>query len=210
MSREWAHNTRGNGCGTRPGFNEIIPHFTWILMVCYLGVVFRDLLMYLSALLFQYSVSLMSTSMAFVWEDKTPESKRGRNTLIVYRLYLGKWFIRLFDCWRMSSARVDYIAPWWTYWLHQFPHVNLRFQPLDHTFKPQEENYQQVRPSVYTVTQRFMVQTVKISFVHRTVTLSLSLGLRVILQKYSNLITCFGSHVQFLSIPVYTLVSLNL
>ncbi|XP_051769700.1 protein tweety homolog 2 isoform X1 [Ctenopharyngodon idella] len=43
----------------------------------------------------------------------------------------------------MSSARVDYIAPWWTYWLHQFPHVNLRFQPLDHTFKPQEENYQQ-------------------------------------------------------------------
>lgn len=110
----------------------------------------------------------------------------------------------------MSSARVDYIAPWWTYWLHQFPHVNLRFQPLDHTFKPQEENYQQVRPSVYTVTQRFMVQTVKISFVHRPVTLSLSLGLRVILQKYSNLITCFGSHVQFLSIPVYTLVSLNL
>ncbi|XP_043109840.1 protein tweety homolog 2 isoform X5 [Puntigrus tetrazona] len=43
----------------------------------------------------------------------------------------------------MSSARVDYIAPWWTYWLHQFPHVNLRFQPLDHTFKPQDENYQQ-------------------------------------------------------------------
>uniref|UniRef100_A0A671KSB8 Protein tweety homolog n=1 Tax=Sinocyclocheilus anshuiensis TaxID=1608454 RepID=A0A671KSB8_9TELE len=43
----------------------------------------------------------------------------------------------------MSSARVDYIAPWWTYWLHEFPHVNLRFQPLDHTFKPQDENYQQ-------------------------------------------------------------------
>uniref|UniRef100_A0A8C1AVF3 Protein tweety homolog n=1 Tax=Cyprinus carpio carpio TaxID=630221 RepID=A0A8C1AVF3_CYPCA len=43
----------------------------------------------------------------------------------------------------MSSARVDYIAPWWTYWLHQFPHVNLRFQPLDHTFNPQDENYQQ-------------------------------------------------------------------
>uniref|UniRef100_A0A8C2JMS3 Protein tweety homolog n=1 Tax=Cyprinus carpio TaxID=7962 RepID=A0A8C2JMS3_CYPCA len=43
----------------------------------------------------------------------------------------------------MSSARVDYIAPWWTYWLHQFPHVTLRFQPLEHTFKPQDENYQQ-------------------------------------------------------------------
>uniref|UniRef100_A0A672NRY6 Protein tweety homolog n=1 Tax=Sinocyclocheilus grahami TaxID=75366 RepID=A0A672NRY6_SINGR len=43
----------------------------------------------------------------------------------------------------MSSARVDYIAPWWTFWLHEFPHVNLRFQPLDQTFKPQDENYQQ-------------------------------------------------------------------
>ncbi|XP_051530837.1 protein tweety homolog 2-like isoform X2 [Myxocyprinus asiaticus] len=43
----------------------------------------------------------------------------------------------------MSSARVNYIAPWWTYWLNQFPHVDLRFQPVDHTFKPQEENYQQ-------------------------------------------------------------------
>lgn len=44
----------------------------------------------------------------------------------------------------MSSARVDYIAPWWTYWLHNFPHVNLRFQPVDNSFLPEEENYQQV------------------------------------------------------------------
>lgn len=44
----------------------------------------------------------------------------------------------------MSSARVDYIAPWWTYWLHNFPHVNLRFQPVDNSFQPEEENYQQV------------------------------------------------------------------
>uniref|UniRef100_A0A674P3W0 Protein tweety homolog n=1 Tax=Takifugu rubripes TaxID=31033 RepID=A0A674P3W0_TAKRU len=43
----------------------------------------------------------------------------------------------------MSSARVDYIAPWWTYWLHNFPHVNLRFQPVDNSFLPEEENYQQ-------------------------------------------------------------------
>lgn len=83
MSREWALDTRRNGCGTRQGFNEIIPCFPWILMVFDLGEVFRDFLMSLSALLFQYSVSLMSTSMAFVWEDKTPESKRGRNTLTV-------------------------------------------------------------------------------------------------------------------------------
>ncbi|KAG5832704.1 hypothetical protein ANANG_G00293960 [Anguilla anguilla] len=43
----------------------------------------------------------------------------------------------------MSSARVDYIAPWWTFWLHSFPHINLRFQPVDRVFRPEEENYQQ-------------------------------------------------------------------
>ncbi|XP_041077094.1 protein tweety homolog 2-like isoform X1 [Polyodon spathula] len=43
----------------------------------------------------------------------------------------------------MSTARVDYIAPWWTYWLHNFPHVNLRFKPVDGSFNPQEDNYQQ-------------------------------------------------------------------
>lgn len=44
----------------------------------------------------------------------------------------------------MSSAPGDYIAPWWTYWLHNFPHINLRFQPVDNSFQPGEENYQQV------------------------------------------------------------------
>uniref|UniRef100_A0A8C8CMW8 Protein tweety homolog n=1 Tax=Oncorhynchus tshawytscha TaxID=74940 RepID=A0A8C8CMW8_ONCTS len=43
----------------------------------------------------------------------------------------------------MSSIRDDYIAPWWTYWLHNFPHVNLNFQPIDNTFSPQDQNYQQ-------------------------------------------------------------------
>uniref|UniRef100_A0A8C9X229 Protein tweety homolog n=1 Tax=Sander lucioperca TaxID=283035 RepID=A0A8C9X229_SANLU len=43
----------------------------------------------------------------------------------------------------MSSDRMDYIAPWWTYWLHNFPHINLRFQPIDNSFQPEEENYQQ-------------------------------------------------------------------
>ncbi|KAM9716382.1 protein tweety homolog 2 isoform 1-T1 [Menidia menidia] len=43
----------------------------------------------------------------------------------------------------MSLARVDYIAPWWTYWLHNFPHINLRFQPIDKSFQPEDENYQQ-------------------------------------------------------------------
>ncbi|XP_061612639.1 protein tweety homolog 2 isoform X1 [Phyllopteryx taeniolatus] len=43
----------------------------------------------------------------------------------------------------MSSSRVDYIAPWWIYWLHSFPHVNLRLQPVDNSFRPDDENYQQ-------------------------------------------------------------------
>uniref|UniRef100_A0A4W5LUR3 Protein tweety homolog n=1 Tax=Hucho hucho TaxID=62062 RepID=A0A4W5LUR3_9TELE len=43
----------------------------------------------------------------------------------------------------MSSIRDDYIAPWWTYWLHNFPHVNLNFQPIDNTFTPQDQSYQQ-------------------------------------------------------------------
>ncbi|XP_061763671.1 protein tweety homolog 2 isoform X2 [Nerophis ophidion] len=43
----------------------------------------------------------------------------------------------------MSSSRVDYIAPWWTYWLHNFPHVNLRLQPVDNVFRPGDDNYQQ-------------------------------------------------------------------
>ncbi|XP_006635485.2 protein tweety homolog 2 [Lepisosteus oculatus] len=43
----------------------------------------------------------------------------------------------------LPTARVDYIAPWWTYWLHNFPHVNLRFQPVNKSFNPQDDNYQQ-------------------------------------------------------------------
>uniref|UniRef100_A0A3B3Z9J5 Protein tweety homolog n=1 Tax=Periophthalmus magnuspinnatus TaxID=409849 RepID=A0A3B3Z9J5_9GOBI len=43
----------------------------------------------------------------------------------------------------MSADRVDYIAPWWIYWLHNFPHINLRLQPADSSFQPQNEEYQQ-------------------------------------------------------------------
>ncbi|XP_062387918.1 protein tweety homolog 2-like isoform X1 [Sardina pilchardus] len=43
----------------------------------------------------------------------------------------------------MALARQDYIAPWWTYWLHNFPHLNLNFQPVDNTFRPEEASYQQ-------------------------------------------------------------------
>uniref|UniRef100_A0A1A8LCS3 Protein tweety homolog n=2 Tax=Nothobranchius pienaari TaxID=704102 RepID=A0A1A8LCS3_9TELE len=43
----------------------------------------------------------------------------------------------------MATARLDYVAPWWTYWLHNFPHFNLRFQPVNNTFQPEEASYQQ-------------------------------------------------------------------
>ncbi|XP_034075925.1 protein tweety homolog 2-like isoform X1 [Gymnodraco acuticeps] len=43
----------------------------------------------------------------------------------------------------MATARLDYVAPWWTYWLHNFPHFNFFFQSIDNTFKPEEASYQQ-------------------------------------------------------------------
>ncbi|XP_056308785.1 protein tweety homolog 2-like [Danio aesculapii] len=43
----------------------------------------------------------------------------------------------------MASSRQDYIAPWWTYWLHNFPHLNFNFQSVDNTFKPEDASYQQ-------------------------------------------------------------------
>lgn len=43
----------------------------------------------------------------------------------------------------MATARLDYVAPWWTYWLHNFPHLNFVFQSVDNTFKPEEPSYQQ-------------------------------------------------------------------
>ncbi|KAI5618717.1 protein tweety-like 2 isoform X3, partial [Silurus asotus] len=43
----------------------------------------------------------------------------------------------------MSTSELDYVPPWWIYWLHQFPHINLRLQQINNTFNPQEENYQQ-------------------------------------------------------------------
>lgn len=44
----------------------------------------------------------------------------------------------------MATARLDYVAPWWTYWLHNFPHFDFLFQSVDNTFRPEEANYQQV------------------------------------------------------------------
>ncbi|XP_059937936.1 protein tweety homolog 2 isoform X4 [Mesoplodon densirostris] len=43
----------------------------------------------------------------------------------------------------MLAARVEYIAPWWVVWLHSVPHVGLRLQPVDSTFRPRDESYQE-------------------------------------------------------------------
>nr|XP_055043399.1 protein tweety homolog 2-like isoform X1 [Misgurnus anguillicaudatus] len=43
----------------------------------------------------------------------------------------------------MALARQDYIAPWWTYWLHNFPHVDFHFQAVDDAFKPEDAEYRQ-------------------------------------------------------------------
>lgn len=41
------------------------------------------------------------------------------------------------------AGRLEYIAPWWTYWLHNFPHLDLSFRAVDGTFNPGEDRYQQ-------------------------------------------------------------------
>uniref|UniRef100_A0A5G2RD44 Protein tweety homolog n=1 Tax=Sus scrofa TaxID=9823 RepID=A0A5G2RD44_PIG len=43
----------------------------------------------------------------------------------------------------MPAARVEYIAPWWVVWLHSVPHLGLRLQPVDSTFRPRDESYQE-------------------------------------------------------------------
>lgn len=43
----------------------------------------------------------------------------------------------------MPAARVEYIAPWWVAWLHSVPHLGLRLQPVDSTFRPRDESYQE-------------------------------------------------------------------
>lgn len=76
----------------------------------------------------------------------------------------------------MALARQDYIAPWWTYWLHNFPHLNLNFQPVDNTFRPEEASYQQVSdvmcPLSFQTDRHMLLSTtnfsVAYSFTHDT------------------------------------------
>lgn len=68
-------------------------------------------------------------------QDRQAAFRQGGRTFDLFCFFLRE---------RMSLARVDYIPPWWTYWLHNFPHINLRFQPVDKSFQPEDDNYQQV------------------------------------------------------------------
>nr|XP_033817812.1 protein tweety homolog 2 isoform X2 [Geotrypetes seraphini] len=43
----------------------------------------------------------------------------------------------------MAPARVDYVAPWWIYWLHSLPHLDFALRPVDSTFQPGRTSYQQ-------------------------------------------------------------------
>ncbi|KAM9210804.1 protein tweety homolog 2 isoform 1-T1 [Dugong dugon] len=43
----------------------------------------------------------------------------------------------------MPATRVEYIVPWWVLWLHSVPHLGLRLQPVNSTFNPRDESYQE-------------------------------------------------------------------
>ncbi|KAM5134875.1 protein tweety homolog 2 [Mantella aurantiaca] len=43
----------------------------------------------------------------------------------------------------MAAARVEYITPWWVYWLHNIPHLDLTLQPQSADFQPGEPGYRQ-------------------------------------------------------------------
>ncbi|NP_001080592.1 protein tweety homolog 2 [Xenopus laevis] len=43
----------------------------------------------------------------------------------------------------MATARVEYIAPWWVYWLHNLPHVDFSLQRESGDFNPKDPGYQQ-------------------------------------------------------------------
>ncbi|KAG8446473.1 hypothetical protein GDO86_014072 [Hymenochirus boettgeri] len=42
-----------------------------------------------------------------------------------------------------AAARVEYIAPWWVYWLHNIPHVDFSLRQGNDEFNPKDPGYQQ-------------------------------------------------------------------
>ncbi|KAM4692424.1 protein tweety homolog 2 [Rhinophrynus dorsalis] len=43
----------------------------------------------------------------------------------------------------MAAARVEYITPWWVYWLHNLPHLDLTLRQESSDFNPTDSGYQQ-------------------------------------------------------------------
>ncbi|KAM4032429.1 protein tweety homolog 2 [Anomaloglossus baeobatrachus] len=43
----------------------------------------------------------------------------------------------------MAAARVEYITPWWVYWLHNIPHLELSLRPRSSDFNPTDPGYRE-------------------------------------------------------------------
>ncbi|XP_069807631.1 protein tweety homolog 2 [Dendropsophus ebraccatus] len=43
----------------------------------------------------------------------------------------------------MAAARVEYITPWWVYWLHNIPHLELSLKPRSSDFNPTDPGYRE-------------------------------------------------------------------
>lgn len=45
------------------------------------------------------------------------------------------------------AAVVNYSPPWWVNLLHRLPHFNMEFQIVSSDFRPEDSEYQKVRPA---------------------------------------------------------------
>uniref|UniRef100_A0A8C6VAL3 Protein tweety homolog n=1 Tax=Naja naja TaxID=35670 RepID=A0A8C6VAL3_NAJNA len=43
----------------------------------------------------------------------------------------------------LLAARAEYLAPWWTSWLHGLPHLSFSLRPVPNAFRPRDDDYQQ-------------------------------------------------------------------
>lgn len=49
--------------------------------------------------------------------------------------------------WTKMAAVVNYSPPWWVNLLHRLPHFNMEFQIVSSDFRPEDSEYQKVRPA---------------------------------------------------------------
>lgn len=50
--------------------------------------------------------------------------------------------------WTKMAAVVNYSPPWWVNLLHRLPHFNMEFQIVSSDFRPEDSEYQKVRPAL--------------------------------------------------------------